>query len=308
MPSTAQNTSLNYYPFGSVISSRAFASGEYRYGINGMEKDSENNSGAYDFGARVYNGRIGRWLSVDQFIAKFPFASPYNFVLNNSLIAIDPDGRDVVFINGFSNHDNNNKFRGGSVSAWRKNKYWNNTNKNFTNKIGNYFNDDKNHFLSASQMYGSKAKNRQQDGYKTAIQMVKLGEIILSTDNPITVVMHSQGNAFGAGYMQGILDAAKEAKIDVKVNGVMLSVHQPNQINTDGIKDKSIQFTYGDDNSKTVAPMGKTPGIADANPDNINNSKGGLDAHSATIDKDEAFEAIKKVDKEKKIFTKKGDL
>jgi hypothetical protein len=105
--------------------------------------------------------------------------------------------------------------------------------------------------------------------------------------------------------MQGILDAGKAAEIDVKVNGVMLSVHQPDGIDTKDIADKSIQFTYGNDNSSVVAPMGKVAGVADANSENKLNESGGLDAHSATVDKDEAFEAVKKTDKEKKIFTKK---
>lgn len=36
-----------------------------------------------------------RWLSIDPLAGKYPYASPYNFVLNNPLNNIDPDGRDV---------------------------------------------------------------------------------------------------------------------------------------------------------------------------------------------------------------------
>lgn len=253
----------------------------------------------------LYSEMVLRFLSPDPNEKNYPSLSPYNFVNNNPINAIDPDGRDIIFINGFSYHDNNNQFHGGSLNGWRKNNYWNNENKNFTNNVENYFNDHTTHFLSASQNYGSKAVDRQKLGYQTALQMVNSGEVQLSADNPITVVMHSQGNAYGAGYMQGILAAAKENGIEVKVNGVMLAVHQPNDINTVGIKDKSIQFTYSNDNSKVVAPMGKIPGVTDANPNNIANSEDGLDAHSAPIDKNQAFDAIKKVDQQKGIYTKK---
>jgi hypothetical protein len=41
MPSTSQNISLKYYPFGSAIESRAFASGGYRYGFGSHEKVDE---------------------------------------------------------------------------------------------------------------------------------------------------------------------------------------------------------------------------------------------------------------------------
>jgi RHS repeat-associated protein len=95
MPSTAQNTSLNYYPFGSAIESRAFASGEYRFGLNGMEKESENNSGAYDFGARMCDTRLGRWQSLDPMQKKYAGLSPFNAMLNCPIVFKDVDGKDV---------------------------------------------------------------------------------------------------------------------------------------------------------------------------------------------------------------------
>jgi len=99
MPSTAKNTSLNYNPFGSAIESRAFASGEYRYGFNGMEKDNENNSDAYDFGARICDLRLGRWLSLDPLFRIQPSQSAYKSFLNHPLIFIDVEGKTEYQIN-----------------------------------------------------------------------------------------------------------------------------------------------------------------------------------------------------------------
>ena len=53
----------------------------YRYGFNGKEKSDEITSDDYDYGARIYDGRIGRWLSTD--IVTKPFISPYNYSSNN---------------------------------------------------------------------------------------------------------------------------------------------------------------------------------------------------------------------------------
>jgi RHS repeat-associated protein len=73
----------------------------YTFGFNGMEKDDEvhNVSGSsYDFGARMLNTRLGRWMAVDPLAGKYPSLSPYSFVGNMPIKAIDPDGREIVII------------------------------------------------------------------------------------------------------------------------------------------------------------------------------------------------------------------
>ena len=72
--------------------------GKYRYGFNGKERDNEINvdGGSYDFGARIYDGRLGRWLSVDPLQAKYPDLSAYNYCANNPILFIDPDGKVVT--------------------------------------------------------------------------------------------------------------------------------------------------------------------------------------------------------------------
>jgi RHS repeat-associated protein len=69
----------------------------YRFAFNGKEKDNETygEGNAYDFGARIYSARLGRWLSVDPAFREFPFCSPYTFALNKPLFFIDPDGRKI---------------------------------------------------------------------------------------------------------------------------------------------------------------------------------------------------------------------
>ena len=69
----------------------------YRYGFNGKENDNEvkGQGKQLDFGARMYDPRIGRWLSLDPLQAKYPDLSPYNFVDNSPLMFIDPDGKRI---------------------------------------------------------------------------------------------------------------------------------------------------------------------------------------------------------------------
>jgi RHS repeat-associated protein len=93
----------SYYPFGMMMPELQYSAeeGEYRYGFNGMERDDEvkGSGNSYDFGARMYDNRLGRWWSIDKHFMKYPFTSSYNFGLNNPLYWIDPDGNDVYAAN-----------------------------------------------------------------------------------------------------------------------------------------------------------------------------------------------------------------
>jgi RHS repeat-associated protein len=88
-------SSSDYYPFGAPIAGRGYSSEAYRFGFNGKEVDGEVNGegNSIDFGARMLDTRLGRWLSVDPMKKGFPFESPFIFVSNNSLVYNDPTGK-----------------------------------------------------------------------------------------------------------------------------------------------------------------------------------------------------------------------
>lgn len=73
-------------------------SGECVYGFNGKENDNEvkGDGNAYDFGARIMDPRLGRWLSLDPLQEKYPSFSAYNYTMNNPILFIDPDGKVVT--------------------------------------------------------------------------------------------------------------------------------------------------------------------------------------------------------------------
>jgi RHS repeat-associated protein len=77
--------------------------GVQRYGFNGKEGDDERMGGGgntYDYGFRIYNEHLSRFLSTDPLSANYPMLTPYQFASNTPLQAIDLDGLEAYFIHG----------------------------------------------------------------------------------------------------------------------------------------------------------------------------------------------------------------
>lgn len=79
---------------------RSYTGNGYRYGFNGKEKDDEvkNTSGTqYDYGFRIYDPRLGKFLSVDPLFKSYPWFSPYQFAGNTPISCVDLDGLEMYF-------------------------------------------------------------------------------------------------------------------------------------------------------------------------------------------------------------------
>ena len=83
-----------YSPFGEELVSQHAGNGNYDspYRFNAKEVDPE--TGYYYYGERYYNSNLSIWLSVDPLADQYPEWSPYNFVMNNPVMLVDPDGRE----------------------------------------------------------------------------------------------------------------------------------------------------------------------------------------------------------------------
>ena len=74
---------------------RMFSAGSaYRYGFNGKENDNEvkGEGNQQDYGERIYDPRLGRFLSVDPLTDDYPELTPYQFASNRPIDGIDLDG------------------------------------------------------------------------------------------------------------------------------------------------------------------------------------------------------------------------
>ncbi len=95
------STSQLYYSFGAVMPYLSFTTNQYRYGFNGKENDNEVKKDQYggdlqgseqDYGMRIYDPRVGRFLSVDPLTIKYPALTPYQFASNRPIDGVDQDG------------------------------------------------------------------------------------------------------------------------------------------------------------------------------------------------------------------------
>jgi RHS repeat-associated protein len=86
----------DYHPFGMAMNNRTFTYNllGYKYGFGSKEQDKESNT--YDFGERIYDPRVGKFLSVDP--SKKEYESPFTAFANNPVWIIDPDGADTIRI------------------------------------------------------------------------------------------------------------------------------------------------------------------------------------------------------------------
>jgi RHS repeat-associated protein len=87
-------SATDYYPFGWAMPGRTYTAASYKYGFNGKENDNEvkGEGNQQDYGMRIYDPRLGRFLSVDPISNKYSFLTPYCYAANNPIRFLDHEG------------------------------------------------------------------------------------------------------------------------------------------------------------------------------------------------------------------------
>jgi len=221
----------DYYPFGmSFIKSNEIAvydplSVPYNYKYNGKELQE---TGMYDYGARMYMPDIGRWGTMDGKGELYLSKSPYSYANNTPVNAIDPDGNLVIFING--QHGGS----GASPDYWRSSKptgymtlaggspfavyarfdqsvmrQLNDNNPKYVDgAMGGWNNTAWESDYSKSNVFSS---NRITSGFdqgkKDAAEIIKnlaRDETTGAIVETIKIITHSMGGAYGNGYVKAL--------------------------------------------------------------------------------------------------------
>ena len=94
---------FGYHPGGMIMPGRNYnapSAKDYRYGFNGKENDNDvkGEGNQQDYGMRIYDPRLVRFLSVDSLGRKYPELTPYQFASNTPIQAVDLDGLEAAVL------------------------------------------------------------------------------------------------------------------------------------------------------------------------------------------------------------------
>ena len=87
----------HYYPFGGLMGESKSLASSQRYKYNGKELDRTHGLDWYDYGARMYDPALARWMAPDPLAEKYYGVSPYAYCGDNPINAMDPDGQDFYY-------------------------------------------------------------------------------------------------------------------------------------------------------------------------------------------------------------------
>lgn len=274
----------NYYPFGLKHTGYNNDGGSptYQYKYNGKELQE---TGMYDYGARFYMPDIGRWGVVDPLAEKYANLSPYIYVADNPINAIDPDGKVIIFINGQHAGDGGNRSYWNGLDQKIANRFQDYHARYYDGALGGWKNTVATWgFLGTSfgttiRMANTRASVRKREGM--AMGYKQAGEIYkgLAEGETIKIATHSMGGAYGKGFVKGLKKYAKENGLDNRIERVLdLATYQGSSLNAEkGILNEQVAHT-----NDGVAGVSRIDGVSDSNfhETRQNNKTGMLSEHS----------------------------
>jgi RHS repeat-associated protein len=251
---------------------------ENKFKYNGKEeqcKEFSDGSGLdwLDYGARMYDGQVGRWQATDGKAELCFNMSPYIYAANTPVNAIDPDGNVVIFINGYARQEKDQ----GTAEYWhfKQTKYrtearyeynftergekvikkwWGETvayevDVNFDEEVSKNLNDGRRRYVHGGTDVIESVRDKQgeEQGYDEAQSIIAL---LQRTNNVITetikVITHSMGGAFGKGYVRGLKKYIEEHGLQKEVRITLVADFDPfgaaNMHADDDIE--TMQFTH----------------------------------------------------------------
>lgn len=180
---------------------------------------------------KMVSNQLYRWLSTDPLAAEYPDLSPYVFVANNAINAVDPDGRKIIFVNGYYNTGDGMMPRfisENAIGTVGLEGYWG---RNFVAGARLYFKDyARPGFVDGRGAWNSTGEERYKAGYAYAKANLTTLTAGMVEGETMKIVSHSMGSA----YAEGMIQYLQEQNILVE-QVVHLSAADPSGFSTNNL-------------------------------------------------------------------------
>jgi len=207
-----------YYPYGGPWGDVSTNQGFQPYKYTGKELDRIHGLDWYDYGARRYDPAYCQFTQIDPLCEQYPHLSPYAYCAGNPVNAIDPDGKKIVFVNGYlalGSPKGGSDYWHGNRSSFVRNAQA--TFKDYTTPF--FTNYDYKYLTSASVLREAQGYQYAKKNYNVLIQDMKPGI------DKFNFISHSMGGAFSEGMMAFLAEQGWETE-----NAVFLNAWEPAQI------------------------------------------------------------------------------
>lgn len=245
----------NYDPFGqNLVGIETTGNPDHHWQFNGKEKQDQFGLYWSDYGARSYDLQIGRWTTTDPLASQYFSASPYNYVGNNPVNAIDPDGRKIIFVNGLIKLFDIIPM-GAPPAGY---PYWNQRytefSTDFVDAAKNSFGDHRSFYATYEPSSLSSTTDRFEQGREYVTQHYE--SIVAGMDKKETFkfVAHSMGTAFAEGMI-----AELKARGWSTEKAVYINTFQASDINL-GPDAQVVDYQNVDDPVLRIRAGGDIPG------------------------------------------------
>ncbi len=290
----------HYYPFGLVFKQENYqnALADYnknKYLYNGKELQDDQLAGRslnwYDYGFRMYDPALGRFIGIDPIIEKFPEHTPYNYAFSNPSSLIDLWGLQGI---------NPNQFQNWAV-----------------NNPGQVFQEGFRQMFDAALSMVSVVAEAVQE-VKTNISTITKGNVTNSTDLVLETgkvvkfdfskVLDLNGsntpNAPEVGIETKIeKKIVNETKVQGNIEGVPVSIAYSNEQNTEGENTNSVKGQVGNDNANAYVKGSTT---TDASGNTTSTTAVGVEVATPSVKIDEKTKVTYKASAEIRIGNGNG--